>query len=147
MNHRTKSIWIPGLITLIITSAALAVLQACRVQPHVTWLRAGVGLVFYTPWLIAQPAFGAIGAYLSRRAGGDRCARLLSGLFPSLMMLAAFAVILGVGLALRLIRISDFPPELWPVVGAHFAVWVAIPALALALGALPFVGVSEVQES
>jgi hypothetical protein len=39
MNHRTKSIWIPGLITLISTSAALAMLQGGRVEPHVTWFR------------------------------------------------------------------------------------------------------------
>ena len=148
MNQRTKSIWIPGLITLIFTSGALAMLEVWRVQPHVTWMRAGIGLVFYTPWLIAQPTFGAIGAYLSRRAGGGRCARLTSGLFPALMMLASFFVILGVGFVLRMLRVSDdFRPEVWPILAAHFGVWVVIPGFALALGALPFLGAARPQES
>lgn len=147
MNQRTKSIWIPALITLIFTSGALAMLQVWRVQPHVTWLRGGVGLVFYVPWLIAQPIFGAIGAYLSRRAGGRRSERLISGTFPALMMLSSFGVISGIRLALGTARITDFPPEMWPILAAHFAVWVVIPGLALTLGALPFLRSARIQES
>jgi hypothetical protein len=147
VNQRTKSIWIPGLITLIFTSGALAILQVWRVQPHIMWMRAGDGLVLYTPWLIALPAFGAIGAYLSRRAGGDRRARLASGVFPALMMLAAFGVVLVVGFTLGTIRRSDFPPEAWPLVAAHFGESVVIPGFALALGALPFLGTTKAQES
>jgi hypothetical protein len=104
-------------------------------------------LTFYTPWLITQPIFGAVGAYLSRRAGGGRRNRILSGIFPALMMLAAFGVILAVSLVLGTARINDFPPEMWPVLGAHFAVWVVVPAFALTLGVLPFLPDAKLQES
>lgn len=67
MNHRTRSLWLPALITLFGASVSLAATQFIGLRPRLVWF-AGRGMTFYWPWLASLPLFSAAGAWLSRRA-------------------------------------------------------------------------------
>ncbi len=144
MNQRTKAVWIPGLVSLTVASGVLALLQVWGVRPHIVWMRSGLALLFYIPWLVAQPAFGAIGAYISRRNGGDWRERLTAGLLPAAAMAAAFCVGFCVQIALN--AITNGHEISFIGIGLYVVLWVAVPGFALALGALPFLGDARVRE-
>lgn len=132
MNQRTKSLWLPALITLSGASVSLAVTQFMGLQPQQVWV-GKMGMTFYWPWLASLPIFGAIGAYMSRRAAGQTPIRIAAGLSPALVMLVVMFLILPWGLFLDGFHFSRL---------IHFGLglinWVGIPAAALLLGALPF---------
>ena len=132
MNHRTKSLWLPALITLFGASVSLAVIQFLRLQPRLVWV-GGWGMTFYWQWLATLPLLGAVGAYLSQRAEGRVRARLAAGLSPALIMLIVISLILPWGLAIdgfHFFRLVGF--------GLGLFNWVVIPAAALLIGAVPF---------
>lgn len=132
MNRRTHSLWVPALVTFFGASVSLATCQFFGLQPHMVWLgKAWVWLYWW--WLATLPVFGAVGAYLSRRAHGTLPARLAASLFPSLIMLVVLCIILPWGLAIDgfdFLRLVGF--------GLGAITWVVIPGIASLLGALPF---------
>jgi hypothetical protein len=132
MNHRTKSLWLPTLLTLLAASVSLMATQFLGVQPRLVWIH-GMGVTLYWPWLAGLPLCGALGAYLSQRARGPLRARLTAGLSPALIMLIVMLLILPLGLAIDGLHF-------FIVVGFGLAIanWVALPAVALLLGAGPF---------
>jgi|SRR5208283_1993 len=137
MNHRTKALWFPGLVTFLGASMLLAWTQFAGFQPRLIWI-GGMGMLFYWPWLAGLPVFGATGAYLSRRAQGPTQARLVAGLFPALIMAVVMCLILPWGLVIdgfSFFRLVHF--------GLGFMNWVALPGLALFLGTTPFLGKSN----
>jgi hypothetical protein len=132
MNYRTKALWLPAMVTLLGTSMLLMALQRAGFRPRLVWT-GSVAMFFYWPWLAGLPVLGALGAYLSQRAQGPLRARLAAGLSPALLMLITLCLILPVGLAIdgfSLLRLGYF--------GLAVVNWVAIPGLALLLGAMPF---------
>jgi len=132
MNYRTKSLWLPALITLLGASVSLAATQFAGLRPQQVWI-GGMGMTFYWPWLASLPIFGAVGAYMSRKAAGETPMRLAAGLSPALVMLVVMLLILPWGLFLdgfHFFRLVHF--------GLGLINWVGIPAAALLLGALPF---------
>jgi hypothetical protein len=132
MNHRTKSLWLPALITLLGASASLALSQHVGVRPHLVWV-GNAALSLYWAWLATLPIFGALGAYLSRRAQASCWARLAAGLAPALVMLTVMGLILPWGLAMdgaHFFRLVSF--------GLGLTNWVAIPSAALLVGVVPF---------
>ena len=84
MNDRSKQFWLPGLVTLTASMVWLMILQRADWNPGSSWFHGSPPLMPYLIWLITQPVFGAAGAYLSRRNGGTRIARLAAGIFPSM---------------------------------------------------------------
>jgi hypothetical protein len=134
MNDRTRSLWLPGLVSLTLAMALLMILQVSGVPPRFIWMRSGPPVLFYTSWLLAQPLIGAIGAWLSRRAGGDRRACLVAGLFPSIALLGLCCV----GLTVKLI--TDRAALQLPLfsVLTQLCFLIVLPGLALLLGTLPF---------
>lgn len=100
MNSRVKRVWIPGLV------AWLAALALEMLFPRLGWhtsivVRHGVVFAMYIPWLMALPFCGAMGAYLSRRNGGDWAATVLSGLFPAIAAFAAFCAVVLSGILIE----------------------------------------------
>ena len=89
--------------------------------------------LLYWPWLAGLPVFGALGAYLSLRAQGSIWARLASAMSPALVMLIVMSVILPFGLAID--GVGFFRLVLF---GTGLTNWVALPAVALFAGAVPF---------
>ena len=146
VNYRTKSFWLPTLVTLSGASFSLLAIQLMGIEPRLVWidlrdvyppssaLYGKVGITFYWPWLGSLPLFGALGTYLSRRWQGNTRARLAAGLSPALIMLIVMCGILPWGLAI------DGPSLSRLVVFALSGLvnWVAIPAIALLLGTLPW---------
>lgn len=139
MNNRTKQLWLPGLAAFWATmgcEVALGKLGSGAISdgrlfnPHNT-------AVFYGLWLVAQLACGALAAYLSRRAGGRRPARIGAALFTSAVLLTTMVIVIticAVGRAAGLAFTTlDFMLLIKPV-----AIVVLIPSAAMLLGALPF---------
>lgn len=132
VNHRTKALWLPALATFLSASVSLMLCQFLGMHPRI--VRVGEGSMwFYWPWLATLPIFGGLGALLSHRARGHIRARLAAGLSPALIMLIVMLLILPWGLAidgLHFLQLVGF--------GLGLLSWVALPGLALLLGAIPF---------
>ncbi|MGA2716964.1 MAG: hypothetical protein ABSG41_28085 [Bryobacteraceae bacterium] len=150
VNARTRQLWLPSLVSLTLANALLMVMAKLSLEPRMivsysmSWYPGGALMLAYLQWLAAQPLTGAAGAYLSYRAGGDRLARLLAGLFPSIVMLGLWCVLIPVSeIVTRHAFVMRHP--------VYFAVgamgWVLCPGMALLFGAMPFVAAPKIQES
>jgi hypothetical protein len=140
MNPRTKQLWLPGLVNLTIAMVLLMLEIRTGVQPRV-YNAQYAAMVLYFPWLAILPFCGALGAYLSRRAGGDRWARLATASFPAAAYLGCFILIF---------LVTRFGPDRFvslSALGVVVSTWVVIPGAALLLGALPFFGPSNKMQS
>jgi hypothetical protein len=136
MNHRTRSLWLPALASFFASSLFLFVLTEISMRPPMlVRLHSGAAQQLYAVWIIGQIAFGALGAFLSRRVGGSRIARIVAGTFPAIVMLASCVIVIP---ASALMQHNDFifhnPGRLWW--GAFL--WAVVPAVTLLLGAAPF---------
>jgi hypothetical protein len=120
--------------TLLGASVLLMIIQFSGFNPRLSWVH-GTGILFYWPWLAGLPLFGAVGAYLSRRAHGSVWSQIVAGLSPALVMLIVMATILPFGLA-----IDGLHFFLLVAFGLGLLNWVVLPAVALLLGALPLLG-------
>lgn len=145
VNHRTTSVWIPGLVSLTLATGFLALLQVWGVRPHIVWTRSGLALLFYIPWLVAQPLFGAVAAYMSRQNGGKWHERLTASLIPAGGMLGAFCVAFCSAIALG--GITNGHEISLIGLSLYILSWAAVPGLALALGALPFLGGQKIEQT
>lgn len=140
MNDRTKQFWLPGFAVLTASMLWLMILQRGNWHWESTSFHGSPPLMPYVIWLITQPVFGAAGAYLSRRAGGSRLARLAAGIFPPIATSALLVFI-----ALTAVFVEQNPFVLKHP--AYFALivfpWVVFPALALFLGVFPFLKITK----
>jgi len=141
MNDRTKQLWIPSLLTLALANMLLMALGEASLQPRaitsdpISWYPGITLALAYFRWIVAQPLTGAIGAYLSYRAGGNRRARLVACLFPSIVM---FGLWCGLVPASDVVAANSFVMR-HPTSFALGALgWVVVPGAALMFGALPF---------
>jgi hypothetical protein len=147
MNDRTKQFWLPALVTLTISEGVLLIVSASvGSHPHLTgpivlylpWLASLLTMgprMIYLPWLASLPLAGAVGAYLSRRAGGASTTLLAASLFP-------VEIGLFFGLAAIVMTMTTgnriFARPQWLYASMAIAVGVVVPSLALLLGSLPF---------
>jgi len=133
MNPRVKCLWLPGLLTFAICMILLEVCQRFGPPPLVLNLEHPPVLLFYTRWLLTLPLAGAIGAYLSQRAGGSLRTVLLASIFPVLPFGVVFLIAIPAGLLLSRVLTHH-------VVAASFlnlmAGWVVAPGIALLVGGL-----------
>jgi len=132
MNYRTKTLWLPALVTFLGASVSLMLCQFFGTQPRIVWVGHDA-IWFYWPWLATLPIFGAVGACLSQRAQGPTAVRLAAGLSPALTMLTVMSLVLPFGVAIdgfHFFQLVSF--------GLGLVNWVAIPAFALLVGELPF---------
>jgi hypothetical protein len=129
MNARTKQLWLPGLVSLSAAMVFLTILIQISMQPRYLG-RSPLSMVLL-PWLAMLPLCGAAGAYLSRRRGGYRWARLAAGLFPTIVLFVLCSILTMTHL------IVPAQPRLWY---GSFALILGIilPSAALLLGTLPF---------
>jgi len=70
MGTRVRQLWVPGFLTMILSTLFLMMLRKLGFQPRLI----GSGpdaVLFYAPWLLSLPLFGALGAYVSSRAGSS----------------------------------------------------------------------------
>ena len=134
MNNRDKRIWLPGLMTLVLTLGLFWLLVALGFPPRIFRFH-NPPLMFSLPWTLALPVIGALGAYASRRSGGKAREQLLAALFAPALLTLIFVVVLP----LVLIAGSGAPRGLL-LFGFASAILncVVIPGTALFVGVLPF---------
>ena len=134
MTDRVKQLWLPGLVTFVLSMGFLALAQIFGPKPWIlTWGHPPIAL-FYIPWLFALPFVGAVGAYLSHRAGGSRRAVFSSIVFPILPFVAATLVILPGSLLFD--HFIAHNPAPMAILLALLG-WVFGPGVALLVGGLP----------
>lgn len=143
MNYRTKTIWLPGLLTLTLSTSLFWFLMAIGSHVHFPWIN-NPAMMFFPSWTVALPIIGAAGALISRRLGGRPRASALAGLFPSAMMCAIIVAVAPGALLINLHVISTII-LLKGIMGGMLA-WGIIPGAALLAGALP-VAISRRGES
>ena len=133
MNYRTKTLWLPGILALVLADSLFGFLISLGFQIRFTRMT-NPAIMFSLPWILALPVISALGALTSRLLGGRRRESLLAGLSPAATMLALFIFLSPLSLIID-------PNVPWAVllsgfVGAVLA-WVIIPGAALLVGALP----------
>jgi hypothetical protein len=139
MNQRTRQFWFPGFLTLFLAMGLLALIQFFGPKPWTSPKRTGSWsliapmLVIYIPWLLSLPLIGALGAYLSARAGGTRQVVFASTVFPVLPYLGTFVIAFPVALIVDE-HVAHNIMFIALLVGL-FA-WVVAPGLALLAGGL-----------
>jgi hypothetical protein len=144
MSAFGKQFILPSGIALALATCALAL--EIRLGPRPTvWNFDRGALVIYRLWPIALFITGAISAYLAMRAGARRSRRVLVAITPALYMLGAMFCVLAVIMSNRLLRWMPPQPIYWMAFLMGLANWVALPAIALLLGAIPFLGQSAEQ--
>lgn len=134
MNQRSRTLWLPGLVTLTLASVLLMVMQLFAFsRPRVHWVDGGAVAIGFI-WLASLLPCGALGAYLSRRAGGSRWNSVVASLFPSLIMLGVFCIVLPIGVLIERNSYIIHHPRYF---GLALLVWIVVPGISLLLGALP----------
>jgi hypothetical protein len=134
MQKRVHQLWIPGFLTLTLSTIFLITLQKLGFQPRIV----GSGpntVLFYAPWLASLLFFGALGAYLSARGGGLRGTVLLASVFPVLALTAAFLLMFPIGFVIE--RVIGIPVDFSIVATAILRDgigWILVPGVALLAG-------------
>jgi hypothetical protein len=141
MNDRTKQLWLPGL-------AGFSAAMGCELALGGGALSGGplfdshTKQIVYACWLLAQLLCGALGAFLSGRAGGTRAARLGAALFTSGILLITMVIVTGICAAARALGLGFTALDLTLLVKPVFTV-ILIPSAAMFVGALPFLSVGQ----
>jgi hypothetical protein len=137
MPKRVAQFWLPAFLTLLLSMVLLAVIQMFGPNP---WTRVVASrwwmpvAVVYVSWLLFLPLIGALGAYISRRAGGSARAVFFSIVFPTLPYLTFFLIGLPIALILddRVVHNITIPAFF-----VGLSAWVIFPAAALLAGGWP----------
>jgi hypothetical protein len=136
MKKRVWQLWVPGFVTLILSMLFLTALYRLGLRARLVWSGPNA-ILLYTPWLAGLPFFGALGAYISSRAGGSRANALFASIFPALALAGAFLLMFPIGLAVEGItgRHGDFG-SVAAVLLKDGIGWIVIPGAALLAGGL-----------
>ena len=134
MNDRVRQLWLPGLLTFVLSMGLLELVQKFGPRPFVLDLDKGTPvLMFYTSWLLTLPLAGAMGALLSKRAGGSPRILAISSVFPVLPFGVVFLIAIPAGLLIGHSLAHH-------IVAAAFLTmmfgWVLVPGVALFSGGL-----------
>lgn len=154
MNQRTRSIWLPGFVSLTAASLFLFVEEVILTHDPSSYftdlslqplhLISRMPLWFYSIWLAAQILCGALGAFLSRRGGGTATARILAGAFPAIVMFGLCAVVIPVS---ALFEHNSYVFSHPSGLALAILIWAGAPAVALLIGAAPFLKESSLQHA
>jgi len=134
MTNRVTQLWLPGLVTFALSMVLLALTEIFGPKPWTTWGHNHPIALFYIPWLFSLPLVGALGAYLSQRAGGSRRAILFSTIFSILPFLLTILVVIPISLTFDHVIAHNIRPM---AVLIFLFGWVFIPGVALLVGGLP----------
>jgi uncharacterized membrane protein YeaQ/YmgE (transglycosylase-associated protein family) len=137
MSHHAKTLWLPGVTML--GCAATVLLALGWLFPAAWWANrtAGTDAVAAAAGILLYVLLGAVGAAWSRRVGGTWRERLGAGLLPlALHMAVGIAAILAAVVA----EFQRHPEHALNPQWRVLVVFVIVPALALSIGAAPFLG-------
>ena len=143
-NQQIRSVWLPGLVSaaagfgLLRGILAFTGLRDWMFDSRVTELLPFPALeraacIFAIPWIAVLPIAGALGAFVSWRAGGRPGQRVVAALVPELVVAGTALLALPVDIVIGIPRgewsFAHLPAALF--------VWILLPAVALTLGSLP----------
>ena len=134
VSPTAKTIWVPG--TSIMLGAALLLVIMTRFVPPATWVDGKGPALLVLTWGAAYIALGALGAFLSRRAGGSAKHRFLAGIFPIVFHLAVFVLPIVAAFAADATNFPEHRQLGWLLKAGTG--WVILPGIVLAIGTLPF---------
>lgn len=133
MPRSPRTLLVPALTSALVIHALSwgVYLSGWRPPVHVRW---PYGAPEWLVWMAAAPLCGALGAWMSRRGGGDLRDRLLAGLAPvwtpTALLILSFLLDMfdhpGFTLAQSVHALAGYTLD-----------WVLMPTAALLLGALP----------
>jgi len=133
MSVHTKNLVLPGVTMLI--GAAILLLALVRLVPPITWVEPKAPVVIFVLWLLSYGVMGALGAYWSRREGGNTATRFLAGVFPLAMHLGIFLCVIFA----TVVSVARNPEHhLSGFLARAVLSFVVAPGVALAIGTLPF---------
>ena len=136
MQKRMHQLWIPGFLTMTLSIVFLVALQKLGFNARiVSWRHSDI--FFYAPWLVSLPFLGALGAYISSRAGGSRGTALLASIFPALALTLTFLLMFPIDMIIEPIigRQVDFSLVATALLRDGIG-WILIPGAALLAGGL-----------
>ena len=154
LNLRTRSIWLPGFVSLLAASLLMFAEEIVMfhdpsfyftdISLRPSHLISGLPRWFYIVWLLVQVPCGALGAYLSRRGGGTRGARAVAGAFPALAIFLLCGLMIPISAAVEHnAYVLHHPGRL----ALALSIWAVVPAIGLLLGAAPFLKAAELQKA
>ena len=136
MQKRVRQLWVPGFLVLILSMLFLTALQKLGLPPRIVW-SGPTAILLYVPWLLSLPFIGALGSFVSYRAGGSRGTVLLASVFPALALATAFLLMSPIGMALERLTGSDRDFVFVATALLKDGIgWLLIPAAALFVGGL-----------
>ncbi len=136
MPTRVTQFWVPAFVTLLLSMTCLALIQIFGPNPWIApgthgWRFIAPALLVYIPWLFMLPFIGALGSYISNRAGGRARAVFSATIFPILPYTAFFII----GLPIAMILDDHVARNVTiPMFFIGLCAWVIFPALALLAG-------------
>jgi len=136
MNKRVSQFWFPAFLTLFLAMVFLMLIQLFGPDPWMPhgpsrWRSIAPVATIYIPWLFCLPFVGALGAYVSRRAGASVRTVFSSVLFPVL----PYSVFFWVALPVTMLVDDHFARNLTvPLFFVGLSAWVIFPAVALLAG-------------
>jgi hypothetical protein len=140
LKQRICALWLPGIVPMTLAMAMLLVALRLGRQPRMTEISPRISVFIYIVWLLILPAIGACAAYWSRRAGGSVANRAAAALFTVATMVAILSTLVCLGL------LADHSMKASGAFILHSSVGgVLLPAIALLIGALPFLRKSSPQ--
>lgn len=136
MKKRAHQLWIPGFLTLILSTFSLMAVQTGGFRPPILW-SAPMPVLVYVPWLVTLPFFGALGAHVSSRAGGSRGTALVASVFPVLALTGAFLLMFPIDVIVKwIMEIEvDFGIVATSILRDGIG-WLLLPGTALLIGGL-----------
>ena len=138
MNMRVRQLWAPVLATFLVSgSVQFVAMRVPQFPPWVFFTRNGVSVVLAPLWTLSLPCIGALGAWLSLRAGGNTRDRLLTALGSD--WLNGGILTLGIPLSMIIERNFSLRIKLTAYI-LYMIAWCLVPAVLLSLGALPWLG-------
>jgi len=136
MLKRVHQLWIPGFLTMALSIVFLVTLRKLGFNPRmVSWRDSDI--FFYAPWLVSLSFLGALGAYISSRAGGSRGIALLASIFPALALTLTFLLMFPIDMIIEPIigRQVDFNIVAAVLLKDGIG-WIMVPGAALFVGGL-----------
>lgn len=134
-KQRILAMWLPGVVNCVMAFLLLGVTQKFASLPRIVSAAPRISSMLYLGWLLLLPALGAAAARWSSRAGGSLANRFIAAILPAGSLLSIFLVIVTSGAhANHGLGVPNlFQNLLNALIGA-----VVLPALALMVGAAPF---------
>jgi hypothetical protein len=141
MNDRTRQLWLPGLATFSAAMICELALGGGALSGE-SLFYSHTKQFMYASWLVAQLCCGAVGAFLSRRAGGNRSARIAAAMFTSGVLLTTMVIVIAICAIGRATGLAFASLDMTLLIKPVFTV-VLIPSIAMLAGALPFLSERE----